>query len=189
MELTIYLILIDGSTKGFPQPENTWMKVQIKITATSFSGGMTIEEAKSIVNKLEFEGGNPDPKGEIEEYQNLTPDDGYAQTASTSDSINRSPEKSASVPTSSGVPDFVKRVSGCIWTWIKGSLTHWDKNSNQWGGWSEISKPKLNGMTSTTSVTEKYQGMEFSEAVESIMNSSKSEAEKKKDLGKYILGF
>ena len=40
-----------------------------------------IEEAKSIVNKLEFEGGNPDPKGEIEEYQNLTPDDGYAQTA------------------------------------------------------------------------------------------------------------
>ena len=184
----LFTFLIDGSTKGFPQPDGTWMKVQIKITATSFSGGMTIEEAKSIVNKLEFEGGNPDPKGEIEEYQNLTPDDGYAQTASTSDSINRSPEKSASVPTSSGVPDFEEGV----WIYLdldQGSLTHWDKDSNQWADWSKIAKPNLTGTTSTTSVTEKYQGMEFSEAVESIMNSSKSEAEKKKDLGKYILGF
>ena len=102
--------------------------------------------------------------------------------------LSSTPEKSASVPTPSGEPDFEEGV----WIYLdldKGSLTHWDKDSNQWADWSEIAKPNLNGTTSTTSVTEKYQGMEFSEAVESIMNSSKSEAEKKKDLGKYILGF
>tara|TARA_B100000989_G_scaffold21361_1_gene13996 strand:- start:11888 stop:12115 length:228 start_codon:yes stop_codon:yes gene_type:complete len=71
----------------------------------------------------------------------------------------------------------------------KGSLTHWDNQNNQWVDWSKIAKPNLIGTSSSTSVSEKYQGMEFSKAVESIMNSSKSDEEKKEDLGAYILGF
>ncbi len=187
----LFTFLIDGSTTEFPQPEGTWMKVQLKITATSFAGGMTIEEAKSIVNKLEFIGGTPDPKGEIEQYKNLTPDSTNTQPSAASGSNN----VVASVPitpvpvTSFGnEPDFVNGA----WLYLdlgKGSLTHWDNQSNQWADWSKIAKPNLTGTTSTTSVSEKYQGMEFSKAVESIMNSSKSEEEKKDDLGAYILGF
>ena len=187
----LFTFLIDGSTTEFPQPEGTWMKVQLKITATSFAGGMTIEEAKSIVNKLEFIGGTPDPKGEIEQYKNLTPDSSNTQPSAASGSNN----VVASVPitpvpvTSFGnEPDFVNGA----WLYLdldKGNLTHWDNQSNQWADWSKIAKPNLTGTTSTTSVSEKYQGMEFSKAVESIMNSSKSEEEKKDDLGAYILGF
>ena len=106
----LFTFLIDGSTIEFPQPEGTWMKVQLKITATSFAGGMTIEEAKSIVNKLEFIGGTPDPKGEIEQYKNLTPDSSNTQPSAASGSNN----VVASVPitpvplTSFGnEPDFV----------------------------------------------------------------------------------
>ena len=187
----LFTFLIDGSTTEFPQPEGTWMKVQLKITATSFAGGMTIEEAKSIVNKLEFIGGTPDPKGEIEQYKNLTPDSTNTQPSAASGSNN----VVASVPitpvplTSFGnEPDFVNGA----WLYLdldKGNLTHWDNQSNQWSDWSKIAKPNLTGTTSTTSVSEKYQGIEFSKAVESIMNSSKSEEEKKDDLGAYILGF
>ena len=187
----LFTFLIDGSTTGFPQPVGTWMKVQLKITATSFAGGMTIEEAKSIVNKLEFIGGTPDPKGEIEQYQNLTPDSSNTQPPAASGSSN----VVASVPitpdpvTSGGnEPDFVNGA----WLYLdldKGSLTHWDNQNNQWVDWSKIAKPNLIGTSSSTSVSEKYQGMEFSKAVESIMNSSKSDEEKKEDLGAYILGF
>ena len=78
-------------------------------------------------------------------------------------------------------PDFVNGA----WLYLdldKGSLTHWDNQNNQWVDWSKIAKPNLIGISSSTSVSEKYQGMEFSKAVESIMNSSKSDEEKKEGM-------
>ena len=187
----LFTFLIDGSTTEFPQPEGTWMKVQLKITATSFAGGMTIEEAKSIVNKLEFIGVTPDPKGEIEQYKNLTPDSSNTQPSAASGSSNvvaSVPITTVSVTSFGNEPDFVNGA----WLYLdldKGSLTHWDNQSNQWADWSKIAKPNLTGTTSTTSVSEQYQGMEFSKAVETIMDSSKTDDEKKQDLGDYILGL
>ena len=187
-----FFFSIDGSTIGFPQKQNTWFRVSFDLVGQD---DFTLTKAKAIVNGLKFKGGAPKPAFELPEFAGMTPN--LSPSTSTPDSTNpdantetssSTPEVSATVSAPISEPDFVNGS----WLYLdldKGSLTHWDKDSNEWAEWSEIAKPKLNGMTITTSVTETYQGMEFSEAVESIMNSSKTEAEKKKDLGKYILGF
>ena len=194
-----FTFLVDGSTVGFPQPEGTWMKARIGIVTNAPTDGsepleiLSMADAKSIVNGLKFKGGAPKPAIELPEFAAMTPNP--SPSTSSPDSTNpdantetssSTPEVSATVATPMSEPDFVNGA----WLYLdldKGSLTHWDKNSNQWGDWSKIAKPNLTGTTSTTSVTEKYQGMEFSKAVESIMNSSKTEDEKKRDLGDLIL--
>lgn len=187
-----FFFAIDGSTIGFPQKQNTWFRVSFDLVGQD---DFTLTKAKAIVNGLKFKGGTPKPAIELPEFAGMTPN--LSPSTSSFDSTNpdantetssSTPEVSASVPTPTSEPDFVNGA----WLYLdldKGNLTHWDNQSNQWADWSKIAKPNLTGTTSTTSVSEKYQGMEFSKAVESIMNSSKSDEEKKEDLGAYILGF
>jgi len=185
-----FFFSIDGSTIGFPQKQDTWFRVSFGLAGQD---DFTLTKAKAIADGLKFKGGTPKPAIELPQFASMTPN--LSPSTSTPDSTNTdantetsssTPEVSATVPTPTSEPDFVNGA----WLYLdldKGSLTYWDKDSNQWADWSEIAKPNLTGTTSTTSVTEKYQGMEFSDIVSEIMNSSKTEDEKKRDLGDLIL--
>jgi uncharacterized repeat protein (TIGR02543 family) len=69
-----FTFYIDGSTVGFPQPDDTWMKAKVRIHTTTLSDSMSLDEAKTIVNGLKFMGGTPQPAiRDSPEYANMTP--------------------------------------------------------------------------------------------------------------------
>ena len=69
-----FTFYIDGSTVGFPQPDDTWMKAKVRIHTTLLSDSMSLDEAKTIVNGLKFMGGTPQPAiRDSPEYANMTP--------------------------------------------------------------------------------------------------------------------
>jgi hypothetical protein len=75
---------IDGSTVGFPQPADTWMKAKVKIHTTLLSDGMSLDEAKTIVNGLKFMGGTPTPAiRDSPEYANMSPGSGVSESTPT----------------------------------------------------------------------------------------------------------
>jgi hypothetical protein len=148
-------------------------------------------DAKTIVNGLKFKGGAPNPALELPRFTALTPGSSTGESnpfTLGSENPSITPSTLLTTPAAPTAPDFEEGV----WLYLdmeKGNFTDWNDQSNTWGGWSKIAKPNLTDTSSPASVSEKYQGMEFSTAVDSIMNSSMTEEDKKKELGDYILGL
>lgn len=192
-----FTFLVDGSTVGFPQPEGTWMKARIGIVTNAPTDGsepleiLSMADAKAIVNGLKFKGGAPNPALELPQFAGMSSGSSAGESnpiTPGSENPSITPSTSPTTPAVPTAPDF----EGGVWLYLdmeNGNFTDWNDQSNTWGEWSKIEKLKPTVYSTTSSVTEKHQGIDFPTAVDSIMNSSMSEEDKKKELGDYILGL
>jgi hypothetical protein len=188
-----FSIQIDGSTEGFPQPSGTWLEVLVNFNGDGGLAGNRLElkDVKNSLMGLKFKGGTPKPAIDLPQFAVLTPSSSAGESnpiTPGSENPSITPSTSPTAPAAPTAPNFEEGV----WLYLdmeNGNFTDWNVQSNTWGGWSKIEKLKPTVDSTTSSVTEKHQGIDFPTAVDSIMNSSMTEEDKKKELGDYILGL